>query len=273
MTKSKAVAKAKTTAMGMPNLAGMAKGLKQTRQAMPSFGGKPYMKFGKDGEWSCGQGGDAVNGELVILNTSSLKGGYVCWTDHDKKKNEKLGEEMQLVSMGLIDPEELPDMGWPWKAQQSVEGRFLEGDQEEFSYNTSSGGGLEAMAGVIDAIMARIEDGEEVFLFPVVRLEDDNYEHKQWGKTYKPILEIVGWADVEGNLEDDDVLEEEPEQIEPPKKKAKKKPAKKTKTKPEPEPEPEEDEDEDEEVDEPEEEEEDEDEPEAEEPPRRRRRR
>lgn len=199
---------------------------------MPSFGGKAYLSFGKDGKWSFNKGTD-VSGDRVVLNVATIKSGYVCWTNYDPKerrKNEKLGEEMRLVSMGGVDPSTLPDLdGWEWKQQQSVEGRFLDGDREEFNYTASSLGGLEAMTTVIDAILGRIEEGEEVYLFPVIELSSDWYEHRQYGKTYKPILSITGWADVDGLLEGAKrVAKEEPRQA-----------VAATKSEPEPEPEPE----------------------------------
>lgn len=196
-------------------LAAIAAGLKRTRKSMPSFGGKQFLKFGKDGQWTIGKGGsDALNGRHVLFNMSSLKAGYVCWTDYDKKekkKNTKLGEEMALAAMGGIDPSKLPDTGWEWKQQQGIEGRFMDKDKKEFSYTTSSLGGLEAMDGVLDVVMARIElEGEERFINPVIELADDWYDHTDWGKTYKPVLLVVGWADEDGVTEGADEGDEEP---------------------------------------------------------------
>lgn len=190
--------------MPAPDLGALTKGLKRTKATMPSFGGKPYAKFGKDGEWTIGKGSDAANGDRVLLNVHSLKSGFVCWTNYDPKerrKNEKLGEEMVSALQGSVDPSTLTDHGWEWKAQQSIEGREMSGDMRDFVYTTSSMGGLEALDGVLDAVLARVEEGEAAYVYPVVELLDDHYEHPQWGKTYKPVLKIVGWADMDGNYE------------------------------------------------------------------------
>lgn len=194
------------TEVGMPapDLGALTKGLKRTKATMPSFGGKPYAKFGKDGEWTIGQGGDAANGDRVLFNIHSLKSGFVCWTNYDakeKRKNEKLGEEMVSALQGSVDPSTLDDHGWEWKPQQSIEGREMSGDKRDFVYNTSSMGGLEALDGVLDAVLGRIEEGEAAYVYPVVELLDEWYDHPQWGKTYKPLLKIVGWADMDGNYE------------------------------------------------------------------------
>lgn len=191
-------------------LAQIAKGLKRTRAQAPSFGGKPYLKFGTDGEWTIGAGArDAVNGSTAVLNIGTLKTGYVCWTDYSKEEqkerkrlkkpaNEKLGEEMALAVLGGVDPTNLPETSWEWKQQQSIEGFVRGANVRQFVYNTSSLGGLEAMDGVLSAVTARLDMGETVYLNPMVRLDADWYDHSDWGKTYKPALEIVGWADENG---------------------------------------------------------------------------
>lgn len=268
--KSTGTAVGSVKADALPDLAGLAKGLRHTRQRMPSTGGKPYLKFGKDGSWELGKNGDSFTDELAVLNPTTLKSGFVCWTDYDKdtlkkkKKNEKLGDEMELITRGGVSYDDLPDTGWDWKTQMSVEGRMLHGDQKDFTYTTSSMGGLDFFGLVLDAVDERIEDGEGVFLFPVVRLGSDWYDHATWGKTYKPEVEIVSWADVNGELETD-IEESEPEEEEPEEEPVKPK-RRKTAKKPEPEPEPEKEPEEDTDP-------EPEDEPEEEEPPRRRRRR
>jgi hypothetical protein len=208
-------------------LGAIAKGLQRAKTQMPSFGGKQYLKFAKDGEWSTGRGGDDMTGEKIVVNLASLKSGYVCWTNYapaDKKKNEKLGEEMQLSTLGTIDPSSLQDHGWEWKQQQSFEGRFLSGAKAEFVYVTSALGGLEAVDTIITACLERLGEGEETFVFPVVTLNTDWYDHPQWGKTYKPKMEITDWVNEDGDPEgsvkskgkaEPEIEAEEPEAEEP----------------------------------------------------------
>ena len=184
-------------------LQSLAAGLRRTKAAMPSFGGKPYLTFGKDGLWSIGRELDGLNGETAILNIQTLKAGYVCWTNYpaqDKKKHEKLGEVMRPVSQEPVDPGDLDDFGWDWKPQHSVEGRLTDGDQNEFLYVTSSLGGIEAMDTILSAIIARLDSGEQEYIYPMIRFEASSYDHKQWGKTYKPEIEIVAWTDVDGDV-------------------------------------------------------------------------
>jgi hypothetical protein len=38
-------------------------------------------------------------------------------------------------------------------------------------------------------------------IFPIVRIGNDSYQHSSYGKTYTPVMEIVGWADMNGHEE------------------------------------------------------------------------
>lgn len=201
----------------VPGLAGLAAGLRRTKQTMPSFGGKPYLTFGKDGGWTLGTDKRTThNGRSIIVNITTLKSGFICWTNYpaaEKRKNEKLGEEMRQITAEPIDITKLPDLGWEWKQQQYFEARFTDGDREELSFSTSSMGGLEAMDGLMTEIMDRVESGEDVYLFPVVLIENDFYDHRQYGKTYKPIFEIIGWADADGVFEGEQHETKKPDAI------------------------------------------------------------
>lgn len=246
-------------------LAGIAKGLKRTRRRSPAGGGAvEYLRMSKSGKWTSGKAKTPRGDDTAIFNIASLQAGYSCWTDYpasEKKKNKLVAEKMKLSVEGEINMDDLPDVGeWDWKFQQAISGTFID-DKKPFSYSTTSQGGLDALDVVLEAIDARIDDGEEVFLFPMVQFDHDTYDHDSWGETFVPIFEVVGWADMDGVPEDAVEEEAEPE----PKKVTKKKAVKK----PEPEPEPEEEEEEPEQDEEPEEEAEEE----PEEAPVRRRRR
>lgn len=210
-------------------------GLRKTVQDAPSGGGA-YLSFGKDGQWAFGTDRKVVDPEndIAILNVLGVQAGYVCWSDYpkeEKKKNTKLGERMAPVTQP-IDPSTLPETGWEWRAQQGGEFKFVEGAHTgtQVKFVTSSQGGIERFAALIDAVTERISQGTPYF-FPLVALDGDHYIHPSWGKTYKPLFDIVGWADVNGN--------EEPEGGAPAiENQTKAAPAKVKEPEPEPEPEP-----------------------------------
>lgn len=209
------IAEAKNTAVG--GLGGLVAGLKRHKTTRPAMGGKAYLKMAKDGEWTVGRGSDAMNGEKVVFNPNTIKTGYAA-VESGEKKFKVHAEVMKLITEGAVDVTELDDMGShiEWKFNQSIEGRFLTGDRQEFQYGTTSYGGQKALEAVTDAILERVASGEEVYLFPVVQIDSDWYDHPTWKKTYEPILEIVGWADVEGVLEGatKKAVEKQPEEAE-----------------------------------------------------------
>ena len=191
-------------------------GLKRTVETAPVRGEGSYFSFGKDGLWSFGAENTEVTDEdRFLIDIESLSTGYVCWTDYSKeellkkKKNEKLGVRMLPISQGEVDYDTLPDHGWDWRRQVGFAGRFinepLAGKVAKFE--SSSGGGDDAFSAVSAAVFARLQeqvaagvDPAEIALYPVVKLSNTHYMHKTYGKTYKPVFDIVGWATKDGRM-------------------------------------------------------------------------
>lgn len=210
----------------------MLSGLQRTVGEAPTGGGD-YLRFAKDGEWTFGTANKVVDAEndIALFNVLTAQAGFVCWSDYpkeQKKKNEKLGERMASVTTP-IDRSSLPVHDWDWTPQQGGEFKFIEGAHigTQVKFVTSSQGGLERFAAMLAAVTERIAGGTPYF-FPLISFTHDFYQHASYGKIYKPLFDIVGWADVNGN--------EEPEEGAPAVTKAE--PVKEAK-KPEPEPEPE----------------------------------
>ena len=202
------------------------------------------MRFGKDGKWSFGRENKEVDSDndYAVLNTLSFKEGYVCWEDNgdDGTANKKLGEVMAPVSE-VINPDELEDHGFDWKRQQSIQMKFIEGAYAgtQTVYSPSSQGGLEALGEVVEMMVARVA-AENPYFCPICAFDHTSYKHPKYGKTYKPVLDIVGWADVEGNEDPEGADAPAPKKVEKPEKEEAGKPAApRSRKKPEPEPEPE----------------------------------
>ena len=182
-------------------LKGAMPGLQRARQSIPHSAGGDYLKNGKDGIWTVGQDEQVIGSDVnVVVNSLSLMNGYVCWTNYDGgRKNEKMGEEMSSLNAPPINAAALPEQAFAWRPQQSVRAKFASGPLagREAIWVTSSVGGLGAMGGLIDAIMARVDSGKPD-VFPIVNLSSKSYPHKSYGKIYNPVLNIVGWATVDG---------------------------------------------------------------------------
>ena len=82
-------------------------------------------------------------------------------------------------------------------------------------YKGTSIGMQNAMKGLIDVIITQVQADPDSCV-PVIDLQVDSYPHKQWGKVFIPILEIVNWMTMTGDLTDSvdesevDTTEDEP---------------------------------------------------------------
>lgn len=195
---------------------GLLAGLKRTVENAPPRGEGSYLSFGKDGLWSFGAENNEITDEdRFLIDIESLATGFVCWTDYTKeellrkKKNEKLGVKMLLISQGEVDYDTLPDHGWEWRRQVGFRGRFMNDPYagKAAVFESSSGGGDDAFAAITSAIMQTLQaaiaagvDPSELALYPVVKFTNTSYIHKTYGKTYKPVFDIVGWATKDGRI-------------------------------------------------------------------------
>ena len=143
------------------------------------------------------------------------------------------------MSAAPIDPASLPKHldadgnQWPWKPATSVQLKCVSGEDEgeEVIYKPSSVGGANVMQKLLDELEKQLDAGTDEIV-PVVELTTDNYQHKQYGKTYVPQFDIVEWVTMDGPVEGDDEPAPAPEE-----KPAKKSGKKKAEKQPDPEPE------------------------------------
>lgn len=210
-----------------PNSAGLAAlstlrtGLAQTRASLPAIvGGAQYLRLLKDGEWVLGREDSPVApGTEAIVNPLSIQTGYSCWTNRapGQGKNENLGEEMWGIGAVKPPSHTLPQHHDPrtqelcaWKDCMGVEMKFITGtfEGQQAMFKTTSVGGLRAMTALVDAILARLDLGTD-YVCPIIEIDADSYQHASYGRTYVPLLKIVGWANMQGE-EAEEVLPEAP---------------------------------------------------------------
>jgi hypothetical protein len=192
-------------------------GVAQTRASMPVMsGGTPYLRLLRDGKWAMGaEDSEIVNGTEAIINPMSFQHGYSCWTDRGAKegKNEKLGEEMWKITQPKPMANTLQEMIDPrthapckWKDQYSFELKLLDGKYkgEQALYAATSAGGLRLADTILKGLGQQLDTGS-MYFYPIVRISSDSYQHSSYGKTYTPVMDIVGWMDIDGNEEGADV--------------------------------------------------------------------
>ena len=66
----------------------------------------------------------------------------------------------------------------------------------ETAFRNNAQGGIEAVLALIDAVDQQLDWGSDKIV-PIVRLRSTSYQHPAYGKTYKPVFEIVGWTRID----------------------------------------------------------------------------
>ncbi len=160
-------------------------------------GGKPFLRFGKDGRWTWGvEENEVKEDQPLAINFQSLQLGYIAW--HEGQATER----MAYIGEPGIDKASLPDVPTDqnrgWQEQRGVDLKMLSGAMSEMTYKTSSQGGREAVANLVQAIVAQVQTNPAEPV-AVVHLKNTSYKHPEYGKIYKPVMEIVDWLAADGS--------------------------------------------------------------------------
>jgi hypothetical protein len=169
-----------------------------------SFGGgssgRPMMLFKSrtdGGVYSYGRTGIIPeDGSKWAANPLSAKYGYIQF-DAANKPTERLAP----ISQPMPSLAELPDMGFEWKEEWTIDLKCLDGADAgvEVTLKMSTYGGIQALTGVLEAVRDRINsDQHDDKIVPVVCLEKYSYQHPQYGPTVNPLLTIISWMAMDG---------------------------------------------------------------------------
>ena len=179
-------------------------GITASRASTPIAGGKPLLRLLKSGVWVFGQQDEPVQGGSEwAVNPLSIRHGYVCWSNYPgNQKNELLGE----VLVGVTEPKPmLPEpifsngMEFAYKEERVFDLKCVLGDDAgvEVLYKTNSVGGMRTVDNLLAAITNQIHN-DPAHLVAIVQLNVDYYNNK-YGQIFNPIIDVVDWADQEGN--------------------------------------------------------------------------
>lgn len=189
-----------TTGNAVGSLASLKSGLANVRQAIPRSSGNPFLRMQKDGNWVYGSDDVEVHPDQVwAVNPMDIAHGWIAWKDRpegSKEAAQVLSERMvSLVSPKPLESDLPPVSGGSWTNQIDIPLKGVGGDDAdvEVNFKTNSVGGLNESAALIDAIMKQL-DIDENKCVPLVKLANDSYKHKTYGKIYTPVFEIVGWT-------------------------------------------------------------------------------
>jgi hypothetical protein len=162
--------------------------------------GLPLLLFKRegDGTWWYGQRKTVVEeGSRWAVNPLTFRWGYICFGDGKQKPPER----MVPVSQPKPEAADLPDTGFPWSEQWTVNLKCLDGADAgvEVAYKSTTDGGIKAVAELIEAVKERLNSGvHSGRVVPIVRLEKDSYSHPQYGRVWTPLLSIVDWMPLDG---------------------------------------------------------------------------
>lgn len=184
---------------GLMKAEDLQKGLANFGSTIKTSGGMPFFRLLKNGRFAYGpEKIEPEEDSLWAINPYSLEHGYTCWTD-----GELLGEKMVPFNHALPNRADLQDFGEnEWKQAVSLVMQCVSGEDTGMSvlYNGSAVGLKNAVGELIKQLVQQLSV-DAVHCVPVVTLDVDSYEHKKYGTTYIPILEIVEWRSMEGNAQ------------------------------------------------------------------------
>jgi hypothetical protein len=162
-----------------------------------------FLTF-KTGEWLYGQDGAMLAlGTRLACNMEGLKIGWRRWWNKEITDDllELLSDQKPVpMRNSLGDPD--PGM-WevgtdakprdPWVFTNQLQ--LIDAEGNLYLYSTNSKGGLNAIGQLCKAYGQ--ERRQRPGMIPIVELQNDFYMHREYGKTYVPKFELVGWTEAD----------------------------------------------------------------------------
>jgi len=184
----------------LPSLSTLATALRNVEVKSGPSGS--FMTFDKTGCWTFGADAlEVEDGSEWAINPFSFVHGFIAWGT---------GSVLSEVLVPVSEP--LPEVGLPpdgarrgWELKLGFALKCLTGDDKdtEALFATNSAGGKRAVQGIAVALAEQIETDPSKPI-PVVKLSSDHYKHKEYGKIYTPVLEIVRWIGDDGTAATED---------------------------------------------------------------------
>ena len=145
-----------------------------------------------------------------LVNLAGISHGWTAWgsAEHNTK-GQNVGEVMVPLAQPAPLESDLPEVKGSWSKCVAIQMVCVEGDDKgvQIVWKTNSYGGRKAYTELMVAVQERME-GDSDDIFPVINLKSDFYMHKEYGKTFTPQFDIVGWSN---NQAAEETAEEEVE--------------------------------------------------------------
>ena len=184
----------------LPDVQSFQRSLAAVQDDLQISSGSNFLKLDKaSGLWMYGaQENECQEGSEWAINPMSLKTGYIAWG-----KGEVLGKHVRSISQQPVIASELPPAGPQckrgWEKCIVMTLVCLNGEDAgtQVEYEQTSYGARSAFSDLLGALQVQAAS-DPVNIVPVVTLESDSYEHKEYGKIHNPIFAIKRWMSMEG---------------------------------------------------------------------------
>ena len=161
--------------------------------------GLQMLQFKREGSgtWMFGQKKTVVEaGSRWAINPATFKWGHVCFGEANKAT-----ECLVSVSQPMPAITELPDTGFPWQPQMTVNMKCVDGTDAgiEVVFKTTTDGGIKAIAAMVELVRDRLNGGQhDGKIVPIALLEKDSYPHRERGKVWFPVFNTIDWMPLDG---------------------------------------------------------------------------
>jgi hypothetical protein len=126
------------------------------------------------------------------VNIETLEWGWVCFNE----SKQPVGEVRVHVTQPLPDKATLPNKGFPWREERTVELKCLDGINTGLTvmFTSTTQGGMQTFGNLVNAVIDRINsEPDDDSVAPVIYLEETSYQHSERGRIWKPLLTIGDW--------------------------------------------------------------------------------
>jgi hypothetical protein len=157
------------------------------------------LKMDKTGAWVYGKDQIEIQeGSKWAVNPFSFVHGFIAWGD-----GEVLGERMAAMQDPLPEVGAVPAGARSWDLQLGISLKCISGDDKDMEcvFRTTSHGGKNALKELGTKIAAQADsfaDDPNPAVVPIVTLDSEYYQHKQYGKIYTPKIAIKEWVTLAG---------------------------------------------------------------------------
>lgn len=199
---------------GLPSVGDLTSALRRVETTSEVSGDGVFLKMDRTGHWCFGADPTEIEeGSQWAVNPFSFVHGFIAWgAEKTPAHGTLLGEVMAPVTQPLPEHGPTPEHCEGWKVQIGCSVKCVSGEDKGLNARVSfiSIGGKKALTGLGLAIAAQVEK-DPTRPVPIVLLKSEFYMHKQYKKTFVPIINIVDWVAMDKEP-DGDAVEDEAEE-------------------------------------------------------------